>query len=907
MRCLSPRPLRCAAIAALGVGAFLAPKLRAQQVRSRETAIAASAPATAVVTVFDPSGAVVPRAQVQIGPAPKNGHAARLQTVISSGHGQARFGALAAGAAVLHVSAAGFEPVTALIHLLPGANPFQVHLRLAAVKQNVTARAPAATTATTAFSFVLTPQQIEQLPDDPDQFAAALQALAGPAAGPEGPTMVVDGFTGGQLPPKSQIQSIIIDLNPYSAANHTATGARIEIFTRPGVGAWHGQMSAAGRDTTFDSRNAFSPDETPEAYRRFGINLEGPLEANQSSVFLSLRAMPTYDSSTILATTPTGLVQSLAIQPAKEIFGRVQVNQALSKTLQLRVEYQRNYHGADEQGVGGLALPSRAYSSSSLENLVRLSLTGAIGAHAVNQMRFQANWQTAAGQSAINAPSLTVAGAFESGGAQTQTANQSSDWQLDDDFSYSLGSHVLHAGFRVNQGVYQLENASNALGSFTFASLADFVTGRPSLFTQRVGYPWIGFPFANWAGYVQDDWQVNPRLALSLGARYEGETDVPDDHAWAPRFMLTWAPWGGKTLLRLGGGLFNDFLDSGAYSDTLLDNGVQQYDVTILDPGYPDPTTSGTPQILPPSVITLSPGLLLPYREQGSAMLSRPFGGFRLMAGYFFQRGVHEFRSRNLNAPLPGAPPGDVPFPGQGNRDQIESDGNSLYQALRVGLSYFSARQFFAINYALAQSLNDNDGALSLPANNYDLAADWGPAGNDSTDQLFAIWSRSLTRSIRLFTMFHDQSALPYNITTSGISQNGQTNTRPPGVGRNSARGDAQWDVNTRLSWTYAWGPPPPGARPRRPQTRVMRGPGPGGPGGYRGHGGGGRGGGFFGGRGGAASDHRFSLEFYAQAFNLFNHVNFSSYDGVLGSPLFGQPLAAGPARRMEAGLWFRF
>ncbi|MGH9525794.1 MAG: carboxypeptidase-like regulatory domain-containing protein, partial [Terriglobales bacterium] len=192
MRCLSPRPLRCAAIAALGVGAFLAPKLRAQQVRSRETAIAASAPATAVVTVFDPSGAVVPRAQVQIGPAPKNGHAARLQTVISSGHGQARFGALAAGAAVLHVSAAGFEPVTALIHLLPGANPFQVHLRLAAVKQNVTARAPAATTATTAFSFVLTPQQIEQLPDDPDQFAAALQALAGPAAGPEGPTMVVD-------------------------------------------------------------------------------------------------------------------------------------------------------------------------------------------------------------------------------------------------------------------------------------------------------------------------------------------------------------------------------------------------------------------------------------------------------------------------------------------------------------------------------------------------------------------------------------------------------------------------------------------------------------------------------------------------------------------------------------------
>lgn len=891
----------------------LTPRLEAQG-RLAASAGTTTATTTAVVTVFDPSGAVVPRAQVQLGPTPQGkaprAGAARLVVMATDVGGRAVFVRLPVGPAELHVSAPGFEPITAFVHLLPGANRFAAHLVLATVRQKVTAKAPPlANPASTAFSFILTPQQIQQLPDDPDQFQAALQALAGPAAGPEGPTMVVDGFSGGQLPPKSQIQQIIIDMNPYSAANHTATGARIEIFTKPGVGAWHGQMDAAGRDTGFDARNAFSPDATPEAYRRFGVNLEGPLEANQSSVFISLRSLPTFASSTILATTPTGLEQGLQIQPAKEVFGRVQVNQALSATQVLRVEYQRNYHSADEQGVGGLSLASRAYSTDTLENLLRLSITGSLGPHAVNQMRFQADWQSTGSQSATNAPAITVAGAFQSGGAQMQTTENSSDWQLDDDFSDSLGANVLHVGFRVNQGVYQFQDASNSLGSFTFPTLAAYAVGLPNLFTQRVGNPWIGFPFTEWAGYIEDDWQINNRLSFSLGTRYEGQSDVADNHGWAPRLMLTWAPFGGQTLVRVGAGIFNDWLDAGSYSDTLLDNGVQQYDVTVLDPGYPNPETSGTPRILPPSIISLAPNLLLPYREQGSVMVSRPIaGGFRLMTGYFYQRGVHELWARNLNAPLPGTD--IVPDPNEGNVDQIDSDANSEYQALRVGFTHFSPRLFFAVNYALAQSLDDTDGVLSLPANNDDLAAEWGPSSNNATDRFFSMWNFGLTRSLRLFTMFHAQSALPYTITTSAISQNGQTNTRPTGVGRNSALGTPQWDVDTRLSWTYAFGGAPKGtAKANVGPGRVVRLRGPGGPpggGGVRGHGGRGGGGGFFGG-GRGASDERYSLEFYAQAYNVFNNVNFTSFDGVLGSPLFGQPLAAEAGRRMEAGLWFRF
>ena len=51
----------------------------------------------------------------------------------------------------------------------------------------------------------------------------------------------------------------------------------------------------------------------------------------------------------------------------------------------------------------------------------------------------------------------------------------------------------------------------------------------------------------------------------------------------------------------------------------------------------------------------------------------------------------------------------------------------------------------------------------------------------------------------------------------------------------------------------------------------------------------------------------RYSVELYAQAYNLLNHVNFQSYSGSLRSSFFGEPVSAGPARRFELGVQFGF
>jgi hypothetical protein len=152
--------------------------------------------------------------------------------------------------------------------------------------------------------------------------------------------------------------------------------------------------------------------------------------------------------------------------------------------------------------------------------------------------------------------------------------------------------------------------------------------------------------------------------------------------------------------------------------------------------------------------------------------------------------------------------------------------------------------------------------------------------------------------------MTQAQSATPYTIIT-GVDDNRDTvvNDRPEGVGRNSARGSATWNLNARLSRAFSFGPP----------RQTDGGPGiAGGPiriGGGRGGPGGGPGG-----PGGGPmmmmleqGTGRYSVEFYVQAFNVLNHTNYQNYAGSLRSPYFGEPTSAGPARRIELGVNFGF
>lgn len=95
---------------------------------------------------------------------------------------------------------------------------------------------------------VLKGKDLEALPDDPDELAAALQALAGAAAGPNGGQIYIDGFMGGQLPSKESIREIRINSNPFSAEYDRPGFGRIEILTRPGSDRFRGSSNGSFND-----------------------------------------------------------------------------------------------------------------------------------------------------------------------------------------------------------------------------------------------------------------------------------------------------------------------------------------------------------------------------------------------------------------------------------------------------------------------------------------------------------------------------------------------------------------------------------------------------------------------------------------------------------------------------------
>ena len=112
-----------------------------------------------------------------------------------------------------------------------------------------------------------------------------LQALAGPSAGPSGGQMYIDGFTAGQLPPKSSIREIRINQNPFSSEYDKLGYGRIEIFTKPGTDKYHGQFFVLGNDSAFNSPNPFAGPEPAYYSTQYNGNIGGPISKKASFFF----------------------------------------------------------------------------------------------------------------------------------------------------------------------------------------------------------------------------------------------------------------------------------------------------------------------------------------------------------------------------------------------------------------------------------------------------------------------------------------------------------------------------------------------------------------------------------------------------------------------------------------------
>jgi len=849
------------------------------------------------VTVMDQTNSVLPNALVTLAGQDES-LAAVHRDSRTSGSGVVVFDDLGPGRYTIQAEFPGFQTVILRdVRVRAGDNRRTVVLPLQKHDEDVTVSRDKQSSAMdprgSAFSTVLTREQIEALPDDPDEMEQALKAMA-----PPGATIRVDGFTGGRLPPKSQIRSIRLPrMDMFAAQNHGGmSGALfIDIMTMPGAGPMRGTLDFNFLDDGLNARNPMTRTKGDEQLRQYGFSLAGTIKPNKTSYSLSAGTASQYFSSNLFAVLPGNVVIAEPLrQPQDRWNFSARLDHAINKDHAVRLSFDRNSVEQRNLGVGDFNLPERAYASTSAINTLRFSENGPLGRRFFSESRLQARWTDTEMQSGVEAMTTRVNDAFTSGGAQMRGGRQDVAFELATDLDYVRGNHSWRTGVLLEGGRYTSDDTSNYLGTYTFASLADYEAGRASSYLRRIGDPYVRYSQVQAGLYVQDDWRILRSLLLSAGVRYGYENLVGNRGNLSPRVSAAWSPRrNGNLTIRASYGYFYDWIAGDIYKQTLLVDGYRQREWNIRDPSYPDPGLAGT---TPPSNRYLwSDGLVLPTAHRLSAGVDRVLTpNSRVSVVYTLGFGTNLLRPRDLNSPVGGV----RPDPNFANVVELVSDAGSSQHALNLGwnLTKMNWRRLFLFaNYTLSTSRTNTAGAFSLLPNGDNLEAEWGPTSGDVRHRFGGAFNIQPVANLTVAFNASARSGLPYNITTGGDGNgDGVFNDRPAGTSRNSARGAANVDVGGRFAYAWGFGPRRTvgGAGGGGTQVVIV---------------GGGGGGGMAPAFGGGASDQRFRLEFYLSGQNLLNRTNYSGYSGVLASPLFGLPTGASTARRLQLGIRFGF
>ena len=863
--------------------------LSAPALAQSPTASASSSATTGTLRgqVTDPSGAVVSNATVAILVSGGQTH-----TATSNRNGGYEIGNLPPGKYTVTANAQGFAVfVQDDVDVAAGqVAQFNIALDIGVKEEKVEVEGQSTqldvNPANNSSAIVLSGKDLEALPDDPDELLSDLQALAGPSAGPDGGQLYIDGFTAGQLPPKSSIREIRINQNPFSAEYDKLGYGRIEIFTKPGTDKYHGQFSVVGNDSAFNTRNPFLGNATQEPYDSviYMGNFGGPIN-KKASFFLDVQRR-NIDEIAVVDAPALSLNESVPNPRTRtNISPRIDYALTPNNTLTVRYQYYRDTWQND--GVGAEVLPEAGYNTLSTEHTVQISDTQVLGTKAVNETRFQYLRDNSSQNPISNAVGLNVLGVFTGGGSSLGTATDHQDhYELQNYTSISQGKNFVKFGARLRT-VHEVNTSSAGFnGTYTFSSYSDYLANTPSQLAINASRalndaaPTVPVTVFDAGLYVQDDWKVRPNLTLSGGMRFETQNAIHDHGDWAPRASFAWGIGGGgksapKTVLRGGFGLFYDRFTSTYVLNADRLNGITEQQFVVDDPAY---TPNPTPPVLssaPQAIYQISPNLHASYIMQSAFSMERQVTKIaNVTLTYLNSRGVHQFLSLVANAPLPGTPglsqypTGALPNPAV---YQYASDGvfrqNQLIAQFNVQAgAKVSLRGYYSLNYANS----DASTAGNFPSDSHDLGLDYGRASFDIRNKLFMGGTVALPRGFRLSPFMIFNSGTPYNVTVGqDLSDDLQFNDRPafgsnpPGscafptvaacsryvvptqpytqIPINYLTGPSQFTLNLRLAKTFGFGPES-GARPQQPGGGGPPGGGPPGGGGGGGRGGGGGG-----------------------------------------------------------------
>jgi hypothetical protein len=772
--------------------------------------------------VTDPSGAVIPQATVTA-----TSDKGTKTTATTNNQGIYEIKGLASGTYSVSAVAKGFAIYTeSNVTVTAGqAQQFDLALGIDVPQEKINVEEQPATVSVAptenASAIIIKGKDLDALSDDPDELQSELEALAGPSAGPSGGQIYIDGFTAGQLPPKSAIREIRVNQDPFSAQYDKLGYGRIEIFTKPGTDQFHGQVLVNGNDSAFNSTNPFVTEEPPYHSEFVNGNVSGPI-SKKASFFFDGTRRDISDASIVNATIldpenqPAPFVQAFPTNRTRtELSPRLDFQ--LSKNNTLTVRYQYYLDNENNQGIGQFSLPSQSYNSSSTEHTVQVSDTQVLSTNVVNETRFQFIRELDSQNVQSFAPTISVLGAFTGGGNSQGNSNDAQNhYELQNYTSVVHHNHFIKFGGRLRASTDSNTSVSGFNGTFTFSSLLAYqnqlnglcpsgptMDCGPSQFYIISGQPLSEVTYVDVGLYGSDDWKIRPNMTLSYGLRYETQNNIGDHGDVAPRISFAWGLGGGqksapKTVLRTGFGIFYDRVGSNLVLQSERLNGVTQLQTTVANPDFfPNIPTGSVPGgQTSPTVYQFASNIRAPYTLQSAVSLERQITK-KITASltYLNSIGEHQLFLRNANAPLPD---GSRPFGGSTNIYQYDSEGifrqNQLIANFRVNMSKVSLFGFYTLSYAnsdLGTSASSGGGASFFPGgggsaapnfltHQYDPMEDYGRASFDVRNRVFLGGTVTLPYAFHLSPFIVISSGTPFNITV-GQDLNGDSifNDRP--------------------------------------------------------------------------------------------------------------------------------
>ena len=845
-------------------------------------------------TVLDPSGAAIANAQVSlIGSDSKP-----IAQVKTDNTGSFSFVDVAPGKYVLEFSAEGFRE-TSVTTTFNGKRPAIVRVNLQILMQTETvtvasgSSVPLVSTETSENQNANTIDRnaLDRVPVfDQDYITTMSRFLDDNATGTNGVTLVVNGIeANGPGVTPSAIQEVRINNNPYSARFSRPGRARLEITTKGGSPDYHGALNFMFRDSVFDASNAFAAVKPPERRQYYEGSLNGPFGHHKRTSFLLALdedlqdQQAVIDPAVITDLAAITAAESLGVDsfaqivpnPTHHFFGSGRIFHDFANGDQFWAGYSYEHRSTENQGVGGTVLPSAGTNTRFLEHEANFSYLHQLSPRWVNQLRFLLGHFDAPVTSINSAPQVAVSGLFTAGGAQADSRRTEYHFDGTDFASYATGKHQLSFGVDIPDISRRgLDDFTNRQGTYNFtcgpqSTPADCIP-VPATYLMQTGSGHTTFLERVICAFIEDNIRLRPNLSVYLGMRYYFQNYFHDKpHNFAPRVSVAYAPTAdGKTVIRGGAGVFYDRTGPSPIGDLLHFNGVNLLRFIVTQNTQQSLTYPVNPALLaatPTSIVTLDPRQQIPYVLQYSVGVERQVTEKSTLAvTYIGNRGVDQFRSIDVNAPVLVGGNFVYPNPALGQVRQIQSEGYLKGNALEVTFRGKPSKYFAGqIQYTLSRTYNNTSGITFFPANSYDPSDDWGRSDNDRLHKFDLLASTQPTRFFTFGVALSLYSGKPVDLTTGADNNNdGIINDRPTGVGRNTMAGPGLIDLDLNLSHDF----------PLSKQKKEAK-----------------------------------VISLSLNSFNVLNHPNYITYIGTVSSPLFGQPTAAQPPRRMQLDVQFKF